>query len=88
MSEIERRKDLVQDAVQSTAGLVGRITVIVTDAVAAIAREIGDTVTDGIEMREAASRARRAESGDGDGDGAPGGAPGGSPDADGGGPGA
>lgn len=83
MSEIERRKDLVQDAVQSTAGLVGRITVIVTDAVAAIAREIGDTVTDGIEMREAASRARRAES-PGDGDGAPGG----SPDADGGGPGA
>jgi|GEM_PF-6116725 len=84
MSEIERRKDLVQDAVQSTAGLVGRITIIVTDAVAAIAREIGDTVTDGIEMREAASRARRAESpGEFPGD-----APGASPDADGGGPGA
>lgn len=61
MSDFERRKDQVQEAVQSTAGLVGRLTVIVTDAVGAAAREVGDWITDGIEMREAAKLSREQE---------------------------
>lgn len=66
MSEFERRKDQVQEGVQSTAGLIGRVAVIITDAVAAIAREVGDWVTDGIEMNEAARTARRDAGEEGD----------------------
>ena len=66
MSEFERRKDQVQEGVQSTAGLIGRVAVIITDAVAAIAREVGDWVTDGIEMNEAARTARRDVGEEGD----------------------
>lgn len=40
---------------------MGRIAVIVTDAVGSIAKEIGDFVTEGIEMREAARISRREE---------------------------
>lgn len=61
MGEFERNKDQVQSGVQAGASLVGRITVIITDAVGSIAREVGDFVTDGIEMREAARTARADE---------------------------
>lgn len=59
MSEFERRKDQIQEVVQSGAALVGRVAVIITDAIGAIAREVGDFVSDGIEMQEAARAARR-----------------------------
>ncbi len=61
MSDFERNKDQIQAGVQAGASLVGRITVIITDAIGAIAREVGDFVTDGIEMREAARAARLDE---------------------------
>ena len=44
---------------QSGAALVGRVAVIITDAIGAIAREVGDFVSDGIEMQEAARAAKR-----------------------------
>ena len=58
VDSIERNKDLVQELVESTATHVGRIATIITGAVADVAREIGDLVTDGFEMRDAARRAR------------------------------
>lgn len=61
MSDFERRKDQVQEAISSTAGLVGRLTVIATDAVGSAAREVGDWISDGIEMREAAKLSREDE---------------------------
>lgn len=61
MSDFERNKDQVQAGVQAGASLVGRITVIITDAIGSIAREVGEFVTDGIEMREAARAARLDE---------------------------
>lgn len=61
MSDFERNKDQIQAGVQAGASLVGRIAVIITDAVGSIAREVGDFVTEGIEMREAARLARRDE---------------------------
>src|SRR5699024_5331075 len=61
MGEFERNKDQVQAGIQAGASLVGRITVIITDAVGSIAREVGDFVTEGIEMREAARAARLDE---------------------------
>ncbi|MBM7230930.1 hypothetical protein JTP68_10495 [Dietzia cinnamea] len=61
MSDFERNKDQVQAGVQAGASLVGRIAVIITNAVGSIAKEIGDFVTEGIEMREAARVSRREE---------------------------
>lgn len=61
MGDFERNKDQIQSGVQAGATLVGRITLIITDAVGSIAREVGDFVTDGIEMREAARAARLDE---------------------------
>lgn len=61
MSDFERRKDQVQEAISSTAGLVGRLTAITTDAVGSAAREVGDWISDGVEMREAAKLAREDE---------------------------
>ncbi|GGC67623.1 hypothetical protein IEU95_03240 [Hoyosella rhizosphaerae] len=57
VGKIERNKDVVQQLVESAATHVGRITVIITGAVAGVAREIGDWVTDGFEMVEAAKKA-------------------------------
>ncbi|MGB3697575.1 MAG: hypothetical protein WBA05_09090 [Gordonia sp. (in: high G+C Gram-positive bacteria)] len=54
----ERTKDLIQDVVENTAHRVGNIASIITTAVADVAREVGDLVTDGFEMREAARNAR------------------------------
>ncbi|WP_461166968.1 hypothetical protein [Tsukamurella serpentis] len=56
----ERRKDQAQDAIESTAIRVGRIATIITTAVADVAREIGDGISDAVEMRQAAKRAERA----------------------------
>lgn len=61
MGDFERNKDQVQAGVQAGASLVGRIAVIITDAVGSIAKEVGDFVTDSIEMREAARAARLDE---------------------------
>ncbi|WP_237421501.1 hypothetical protein [Gordonia sp. SID5947] len=61
VDRIERNKDLVQELVESTANHVGRIATIITGAVAGVAREIGDLVTDGFEMRDAARKARQDE---------------------------
>lgn len=61
MGDFERNKDQIQAGVQAGASLVGRITMIITDAVGSIAREVGDFVTDGIEMREAAKASRLDE---------------------------
>ena len=61
MSDFERNKDQIQAGVQAGASLVGRITVIITDAISSIAREVGDFVTEGIEMREAARASRLDE---------------------------
>ncbi|GED97096.1 hypothetical protein [Gordonia crocea] len=55
---LERGKDLAQEAVQTTATRVGRIATIITGAVVDVAREIGELITDGFEMREAAKRAK------------------------------
>lgn len=55
----ERNKDLIQEVVENTAHRVGNIASIITAAVADVAREIGDLVTDGFEMREASKAARR-----------------------------
>lgn len=61
MSKFERRKDAAQEVVESTAIRVGRIATIVTTAVADVAREIGDAIGDGMEMRRAAKRAAEDE---------------------------
>ena len=54
----ERNKDFVQEIVESTATHVGRIATIITTAVADVAREVGDIITDGFEMRDAARKAK------------------------------
>ncbi|AFA72482.1 hypothetical protein GPOL_c14310 [Gordonia polyisoprenivorans VH2] len=61
VDRIERNKDLIQELVESTATHVGQIATIITSAVADVAREIGEIVTDGFEMREAAQRAKADE---------------------------
>ena len=61
MGDFERNKDQVQASVQAGASLVGRVAMIITDAIGSIAREVGDFVTEGIEMREAARTARLDE---------------------------
>ncbi|MFZ2512065.1 MAG: hypothetical protein WAW85_13380 [Gordonia sp. (in: high G+C Gram-positive bacteria)] len=61
VSKLERNKDLLQEAVQNTAHRVGSIASIITTAVVDVTREIGDLVSDGFEMREAAKAAKRAD---------------------------
>ncbi|MFT4125910.1 MAG: hypothetical protein QM662_06730 [Gordonia sp. (in: high G+C Gram-positive bacteria)] len=58
VDRIERNKDLIQEVVESTAIHVGQIATIITTAVADIAREIGEIISDGFEMREATHRAK------------------------------
>jgi hypothetical protein len=58
IDRLERRKDVLQELTESGAGHVGRIAVILTGAVRDVTREIGDWLTDVIEMREAAGRAQ------------------------------
>ena len=61
VDRLERNKDLIQELVESTAVHVGSITTIITKAVADVAREIGEIITDGFEMREAAKLAEQDE---------------------------
>lgn len=61
VGRIERNKDFLQEAVQNTAHRVGAIASIITTAVVDVTREIGDLVSDGFEMREAAKAAKQAE---------------------------
>lgn len=59
VGRVERNKDLFQEAVENTSQRVGNIASIITSAVADVAREIGELITDGFEMREAAKAADR-----------------------------
>ncbi|XGU20717.1 hypothetical protein ACETU7_09440 [Rhodococcus sp. 3Y1] len=56
VGKFERRKDTVQELTESAANHVGSIAMIIAGAVRDVTREIGDWVSDGIEMREAAKR--------------------------------
>lgn len=58
VGKFERNKDTVQEMTESAANHVGKIAVIIAGAVRDVTREIGDWVSDGIEMREAARKAR------------------------------
>ena len=58
VDSIERNKDLFQELIESTATHVGRIATIIAGRVAGVTREIGEIVTDGFEMREAARKAK------------------------------
>lgn len=60
VGKFEAGKDTVQELTESAATHVGRIAMIIAGAVRDVTREVGDWVTDGIEMREAARRARVA----------------------------
>ncbi|WP_328712142.1 hypothetical protein [Nocardia salmonicida] len=59
VGKFESNKDLVQDLTASGAQRVGKIASLITGTVAEVAREIGEFVSDVIEMREAAAAARR-----------------------------
>ncbi|MFE6920345.1 hypothetical protein ACFVAV_04790 [Nocardia sp. NPDC057663] len=59
IGKFESNKDLVQELTSSGARHVGNIATLITGAVAEVAREIGEFVTDAIEMNEAAAAARR-----------------------------
>ncbi|MFI5778821.1 hypothetical protein [Nocardia sp. NPDC051570] len=59
VGKFESNKDLIQELTSSGARRVGNITSIITGTVAEVTREIGEWVTDAIEMREAAVAARR-----------------------------
>ncbi len=59
VNKFERRKDIVQELTESTATHVGKIATIITTCIKDVTREIGDLITDGFEMREAAKRADR-----------------------------
>ncbi len=58
VSQFERNKDIAQELIESTAHRVGRITSIIAAAVIDVTHEIGDLISDGFEMREAARKAR------------------------------
>ncbi|MEC3915568.1 hypothetical protein VMT40_13225 [Nocardia sp. CDC160] len=57
ISKFESNKDLIQELTASGARHVGNIASIITGTVAEVTREIGDWITDAIEMREAAAAA-------------------------------
>ncbi|MFC4376923.1 hypothetical protein ACFO5K_22805 [Nocardia halotolerans] len=59
IGKFESNKDLVQELTSSGARRVGNIAAIITGTVVEVAREIGEFVTDAIEMNEAAAAARR-----------------------------
>ncbi len=58
VSKFESNKDIVQEVTESAATRVGNIATIITGAVKDVAKEIGDLISDGVEMREAAKRAQ------------------------------
>jgi len=59
IGKFESNKDLIQELTSSGARHVGNIASIITGTVAEVTREIGDWITDAIEMREAAAAAQR-----------------------------
>lgn len=59
VGKFESNKDLVQELTASGAQRVGNIAAIITGTVGAVAKEIGEFITDAIEMNEAAAAARR-----------------------------
>ncbi len=59
IGKFESNKDLIQELTSSGARHVGNIASIITGTVSEVTREIGDWITDAIEMREAASAAER-----------------------------
>ncbi|NKY60327.1 hypothetical protein [Nocardia flavorosea] len=59
IGKFEANKDLIQELTSSGARRIGNIAGIITGTVAEVTREIGEWVTDAIEMNEAAAAARR-----------------------------
>lgn len=67
VGRFERNKDTIQELTESAATRVGAIAGIVAGAVRDVTREIGEWVTDAIEMREAARAARNDDEERGEG---------------------
>lgn len=59
IGKFESNKDLIQELTSSGARHVGNIASIITGTVAEVTKEIGEWITDAIEMNEAAAAARR-----------------------------
>jgi ribosomal protein S17E len=59
IGKFESNKDLIQELTSSGARHVGNIAGIITGTVAEVTREIGEWITDAIEMNEAAAVARQ-----------------------------
>ncbi|MGW5384086.1 hypothetical protein [Nocardia sp. NPDC003963] len=59
IGKFEANKDLIQELTSSGARRVGNIAGIITGTVSEVTREIGEWITDAIEMNEAAAAARR-----------------------------
>lgn len=59
IGKFESNKDLIQELTSSGARHVGNIANIITGTVSEVTREIGEWITDAIEMNEAAAAARR-----------------------------
>ncbi|WP_300641098.1 hypothetical protein [Nocardioides sp.] len=57
ISKAEISKDAVQSTVEATAGAVGEVTTILTNAVKDVAGAIGGLATEVFEIRDAAKRA-------------------------------
>ncbi|TSD99977.1 hypothetical protein FOS14_09095 [Skermania sp. ID1734] len=57
VGKFEINKDVVQEMTESASQHVGNIATILTSAIRDVTKEIGDWVTEGIEMREAAKSA-------------------------------
>ncbi|MBH0777050.1 hypothetical protein [Nocardia bovistercoris] len=59
IGKFESNKDLIQELTSSGARHVGNIANIIAGTVAEVTREIGEWITDAIEMNEAAAAARQ-----------------------------
>ncbi|MCX0273761.1 hypothetical protein NLM24_24330 [Nocardia zapadnayensis] len=68
IGKFEANKDLIQELTTSGARRVGNIASIITGTVSEVTREIGEWITDAIEMNEAAAAARRDAAAEGRGD--------------------
>ncbi|MGW3280512.1 hypothetical protein [Nocardia rhamnosiphila] len=68
IGKFEANKDLIQELTTSGARRVGNIASIITGTVSEVTREIGEWITDAIEMNEAATAARRDAAAEGRGD--------------------
>ncbi|MEU7633874.1 hypothetical protein AB0C34_28510 [Nocardia sp. NPDC049220] len=59
IGKFESNKDLIQELTSSGAKHIGNIAGIITGTVSEVTREIGEWITDAIEMNEAAAAARK-----------------------------